>query len=138
MRTAAKVCERTLCICRDMSVFKFADEFALVFFASIAKEFECIFFGDIGTLDFFFALCEFQHFLFNFTKVRSCDLVFTRVNVVIEPVFNSRTDTEFHARIQFLERFGKEVSGTVPESVFAFRIIPFEKFNAAITFQRTR
>ena len=33
----------------------------------------------------------------------------TRVYIVIEPVFDSRADTEFHAGIKFLESFGKQM-----------------------------
>ena len=58
--------------------------------------------------------------------------MFTRINVVIESVFDCRTDSEFHAGIKFLKSLGKQVGRTVPESMLSFRIIPFEKLDFSI------
>ncbi len=38
-----------LCICGDMSVLKFAYEFALVVFATVAEHLERVGFGNVGT-----------------------------------------------------------------------------------------
>ena len=58
------------------------------------------------------------------------------VYVVVEAVLDCRADTEFHSGIKFLESLGEKVGGGMPESMLAFRVIPFEKFDGSILIDR--
>ncbi len=54
------------------------------------------------------------------------------VDVVIESVFNRGADAELDAGEELLESFGEQVSGAVPEGVFAFGVVPFEKAEGSV------
>ena len=58
--------------------------------------------------------------------------MFARIDVVVESVFNGRADAELDSGEKLLKRFGEKVGRRVPESVFAFGVIPFEKFDCGI------
>ena len=77
-------------------------------------------------------LGEFQHLFLDFREIGRCESMFARVNVVIKSIFNCRTDAEFHSGVQFLECFCEQVGGRVPESVLAFRIVPFEELDCGV------
>jgi hypothetical protein len=106
---AAEVGEGSLCICGDMSVLKFAYEFALVVFATVAEHLERVGFGNVGTAYLFLFANKLHHLLLDFREVFRCDLVFSRVDVIIEAVFDCRADTELHAWIKLLKGFGEKV-----------------------------
>ena len=131
MRAAAEVGEITLRVRCDMAVLKFGDKFTLIYFAAIAEQFQGVGFGYIGAYNVFFLLGKLEHFFSIFPKSAEVNW-FSRIDVVVESVLDSRTDTEFHSGIKFLQSFGKEVSRTVPESVFAFGIVPFEQFEFGV------
>ena len=57
----------------------------------------------------------------------------SRIDIVIEAVFDSRADAEFHTGIEFLKSFRKKVSRAMPERMLAFGIFPFEEFNLCIS-----
>ena len=59
-----------------------------------------------------------------------------RIDVVVETVLDGGSDTELHAGIQLLQRLGQQVCRAVPESVLAFRIIPFEQFYPGVSLHR--
>ncbi len=54
------------------------------------------------------------------------------VDVVVESVFNCRADAEFHAGKEFLQGFGQQVGGAVPEGVLAFGVVPFEQLEGGV------
>ncbi len=58
------------------------------------------------------------------------------IDVIIEAVLYGRTDAEFHSRVELLKSLGKEVGRTMPEGVFTFRVVPFEKFHVGILSDR--
>lgn len=60
------------------------------------------------------------------------------VNIVIESVLDSRTDAEFHIGEELLKSLGEQVSRTVPESMLAFGVIPFEEPEGSILLNRAR
>ena len=115
-----------------MSVLKFADEFALVGLVAVAKHLECIRLGDVFADDGFLACYEFLHLLLDLREVFGGDLVFSRIDVVVESVFDGRSDTELYAGVQFLKGFGEEVGRRVPESVLAFGVVPFEELDGGV------
>ena len=79
---------------------------------------------------------QFQQPLLDLGEVLVGDLVLARIDVVVETVLDGGTDTELHAGIQFLQRLGQQVCRAVPESVLAFRIIPFEQFYPGVSLHR--
>ena len=115
-----------------MSVLEFGYQFALVFLAAVAEHFKRVGLGDVGADNGFLAACQFQHFFLDTRKIFGCQLMFARVDVIIEAVFNGRTDTEFHAGVQFLKRLGQQVRRRVPESMLALGVVPFEKLQRGI------
>ena len=126
--TAAQVGERTLGVGGYVAVLKFADKLALVLLVAVAKHFHRIGFGYVGSDNRLFLLSELNHLGFDFGEVGGCYGVTVGVDVVVESVFNGRSYTELHARVELLESFGEKVGRTVPESVLAFRVIPLEEF----------
>ena len=128
MRTAAKVGEIALCIGCNVTVLEFGDQLTFICFATVPEHFECIGLGDIGTHNLLVLLGKFKHFCFDSREIGCCDGMAVGVDVVIKAVLNSRTDTELNAGEKFLQRLCKEVCRTVPESMFAFIVIPLEQF----------
>ena len=126
MGTTAQIGKRTLGVSGDMSVLKLTDQFTLIDLASVAEHLEGILLGDVGATDLLLALGELEHFLLDLGKVLGCDLVFSRINIIIETCLYGRTDAEFHSGIKFLECFCEKMGRRMPESMLAFGIIPFE------------
>ena len=133
VRTTAKVGVVALGVCRDMSIFEFFNEFILVALTSVAKELQSICLGNVLTHQCFLALHEFLHFLLNLWEIRIRKLHSLRWHhVVVESVFNSRTNTELSAWIEFLKSFCHEVGRSVPESMLSFFIVPLVKHEVCI------
>ena len=137
VRTAAKVGKRTLRIGGDVAVFKLGDKFALIFLVAVAEELQSVVLRYVGTHYCLVLLGKLKHLGFDFCEIVGCELVVTRVDIVVETILNGRADTELHAGIQLLQRLGKEVSRAVPECVLAFGVFPFEKFDSRIGVDRT-
>ena len=115
-----------------MTILELANEFALVLLAAVAEELESVVLGYVGTYNLLLLTGEFKHLLLNLGEVGSGDGVLSGVDIIVETVFDSRTDTEFHTGIQFLECFGEKVCRAVPEGVLAFSIVPFEQFDISV------
>ncbi len=124
VRAAAEVGKRALRIGGDVAVLQLGDELALVFLATVAEELEGVGLRDVSAHDGLLLLGQLEHLLLDFGEVGRGELVVTRVDVVIETVFDSGTDAELHAGIQLLESFGKQVGRRVPEGVLAFGVLP--------------
>ncbi len=92
-----------------MAVFEFADELAFIFFTTVAKQFERVGFCYVGTYDGIFLLGEFEHLLFDAWEVSCGDSVLTRIDVIIESVFDGRADAELDTGEKLLESFGEKV-----------------------------
>ena len=138
VRTAAEVGEITLSVSGNGAVFQLADKLAFIRLAPIAESLQRIGFADFATHDVLFAPCQFQHLVFNAFEVLVGDFVVARVDVVVETIFNGRTDAEFHAREEFLKRFGEQMGRRMPEGVFALFILPFEKLYRGVLLHRSR
>ena len=128
MRTAAKVGEVALCICSDMTVLKFGDQLTFICFATVPEHFECIGLGDVSAYNLLILLGKFKHLGLDSREIGRRDGMAVGVDIVIEAVFDSRSDTEFHTGEKFLQRLSEEVGRTVPESMLAFIVIPLEQF----------
>ena len=99
VRTTAQVGKRPLRIGCDLTVFQFADKFCFIFFASVTEHFQGICLRNVLTFDFLFLRYQFEHFCFDSREITFFDCCFTRIHIVVEPVFNSRSDTELDAGI---------------------------------------
>ena len=104
---------------------------------AVAEELEGVGLRDVGAFDFALFLGEFEHLFLDFLEVGRSQLVVTRVDVIVETVFDGRADAEFDTGIKLLKRFGEKVCRAVPESVFAFGVIPFEELEAGVFADRT-
>ena len=109
MRTTAEVGKRALSVCGNMAIFELTDKFALILLAAIAEHLESVGLRDIGANDLLLIASEFEHFSLDFGEILGCNLIFSRVDIVIEPGFDGGADTELHAGIQFLEGFSQKV-----------------------------
>ena len=137
VRTTTKVSKCTLGISRNVSVFQFRNQFTFICFATVTKHFQSIRFCDAFS-DYVFFLCsQFQHFSFNGRKVAFFNYRFTRIHIIVESVFNSRSDTKLDTRIKFLQSFRQQVCTCMPECMLTFFIIPFIKNEISIFINRT-
>ncbi len=109
MRTATEVGKRALSVSGDMTVFKFAYKLALVGLASVTEHAECILLGNISADDILFPGYEFHHLLLDFREIIGSNLMLAGSDIVIEPVFDCGTDTEFHPGIKLLKCLGKKM-----------------------------
>ena len=132
MRATAQVGKCALRIGGDSSVFKFADEFDLILFAAFAKHVEGIGFGNFFPYDGVFVTGQLEHLGLDGGEIGSGNGSFARVYIVVETIFNSRTDTEFDTGIELLQGLGQQVSRRVPKGMLAFGIVPFEEFDGRI------
>ena len=98
VRTTAQVGKGTLCISSDMSVFQFGYKLTLVCFATLSEHFQGVGFRNIFSDYRFFLGGQFCHLL-DSRQVRLFNRSFSRIDIVIETVFDSRTDTKLNARI---------------------------------------
>ena len=138
VRTATKVCKRTLCIESDCTIFEVRYQLTFERFTTFFKHFQGISFRDVLTNHRFFLSYKLCHFLFDGSKVRFFnDGASGRHNIIVEAIFNSRTNTKLNAWIQLLQSFSHQVSRCMPEGMFSLSIIPFVQFNATIFSDRT-
>ena len=86
---------------------------------------------------FFLLGSQFSHFLFNGRQVTFLNHSLTRIYIIIESVFDSRTDTELNARIQFLQCLSQQVCTCMPEGMLSLFVFPFIKNEVCIFVDRT-
>ena len=130
--TTAQVGERALCVGGDVSVLKFGYELTLVLLATVAKHFQRIRLGDVSAYDWLFLLSEFKHFFLDLGEFGGCELVLSRVDVIIEAVLDCRAYAEFHSGIQLLESLSEKVGRRMPERVLPLRVVPFVELEGGI------
>ena len=109
MRTTTQIGKCTLCISCNLTVFQFIDQLNFILFASVAKHLQSISLGNICTNNSFFLCYQFHHLGFDSSKITVFNNSFTRIYVIVESIFNGRTDTEFNARVQLLQSFSHQV-----------------------------
>ena len=137
MWSPAKIGKRTLSIRSDMTIFQFGNQFTFISFSTITKHFQCIRLCYIRTNHGFLLCDQFSHFSFNSRQISLFNNSLSRVNIIIETIFNSRTYTKLYSRIEFLQRFCQQVRTRMPESVLPLFIFPFIKYYRSIFFNRT-
>ena len=137
MRTAAEVGEGTVGVERNRSVLQVAYKFALVLVALLGELRESVGFRHLRAHHRLLVAGQFDHLRLDFRKVRFENRR-RRIDVVVESLLDSRTDTELDARVESLQSLGEQVRRRVPESVLALGIVPFEEFNRGILLDRTR
>ncbi len=137
VRTTAQVGECTLRIGGDMSVFQFGNQFALIGFSTVAELLQRIRFRNVFSYYGLFLGCQFRHFRFDSRQVRLFDCCFARIYIIVESVFDGRTDTELDARIELLQSFGQQVGAGVPEGMLSLFVFPLVEHKLCILFDRT-
>ena len=105
VRTLTQIGEITLRIGGDMTVLQLGDQFAFITLSFVAEGLQGIFFGDRTFLKLLFLGAQLHHLVLNGCKTGVVDHhALRRHHIVIEPVLDSRTDTELNTRIQLLQR----------------------------------
>ena len=133
VRTAAEVGECTLRVGGDIAIFEVGNEFVFVVLPLVAKELESIVLRDGSAHHILLLLLKLHHLLFNLGKVVLADgHSFGRHHIVVETIFNGRTDAKLGAGPKFLHRFGHKVGRRVPEGVLAFCIVPLVECDGGI------
>ena len=111
MRAAAQVGEGAILVKGDGAVLQVADQLAFVRIAFFSIGLEGIRLGDVRTDEGLAAAGQLKHLVFNFLEVCFHELPVAQVHIVVEPVFDGRTDAETDARIERFERLGHQVAG---------------------------
>ena len=133
MGTTAEVGECALGVGGDMAVLQVVDEFILIVLATFAKELQGVSLADVLADEFFLTLGQFLHLCFNLGKVRlTDDNALRRHHIVIESVFDGRTNAELCTGIKCLQGFSHQVGTRMPEGVLALCILPFVQHNVRI------
>ena len=126
MRATAQVGEVTLGISGDVTVFQVIDEFALQGLALVAEELQRIGLADVGADNSLIFLCEFSHLFLNLGEVCIGQGGAASVDVIVETILHSGTNTELYVGIQLLKGLGQQVCRCVPEGVFALGVLPLK------------
>ncbi len=110
VRSFAEVRKIALCIGGYMSVLEVRDQFAFIALSLVGEGFEGVLFGDGLFHQLFFLGSQFHHFGFDGGEVGVFDHdAFGGHDVIVEAVFDSRTDTELDTGIELLQGFRHEV-----------------------------
>ena len=110
MRSAAQIGEVAVLIEGNLAVLEFIDQLNLVLVTFLRKIFEGISLGHMRAFESLLAVREFHHLLLDSREIRISKLSVTKVNVIIESVFNSRSDAELDTRIKGFECLCHKVS----------------------------
>ena len=133
VRTATQIRESALGVGRDVTVFQVGNELVLIRLPLVAEELQRIALGDVATHKGLLALHQLHHLLFDVGEDRLADHhALSGHDVVVESVFNGRTDTELSAGIELLQGLGHKVGGSVPEGVLALFVLPLVKLDGGI------
>ena len=138
MGATAEVGEGALGVGCYVAVFELADELAFIGLAAVAEHCQGVGFRDVGAHNGLLFAGELKHFLFDFWEIGVGDGVLSRVDVVVEAVFDSRADAEFNSGIELLKSFGEKVGRAVPESMFTFGVFPLEEFQGGVVVDGAR
>ena len=136
VRTTAKISKSSLRIGSNMTVFQFGYQFAFVGFTTITKHFQSIGFCNVCTNHSLFLCHQLCHFSFNSRQISFFDHSFTRINIIVKTILNSRPNTKLYAWIKFLQCLCQQVSTCMPESMFTFLVLPFIKYDRSIFINR--
>ena len=139
VRTATKVGESTLCICRNGTVFQvLLDVLTLVCLSVIGKLLQCIGLADLLAHHRLVLLGEFHHLCLNLREIVLADgnAVFWH-HIIKESVFHSRSETELDTRIQLLQRLCQQVGGSVPEGMLTLFVVKLIEGNRCVLHNRT-
>ncbi len=133
MRTTAEVGERTLCVGGDVTIFEVVDKLTLIVLSPFGELLQSIFFGDGCTHELLFACHELLHLLLNLLEVSIFEgYAFGWIDIVVEAILDSRTNTELDTWPKLLECLCHQVRRGVPESVFSFGIVPLVEHEGSI------
>ena len=137
VRATAQVGKCTLRISCDVAVFQFGNQLAFISFSTVTKHLQSICLGNVLSDNRFFLSHQFSHLFLNGRQVSFLDSRFTRVHIIVETVFDSRTYTELDARIEFLQSFGQQVGTGMPKGMLTLLILPFIKNHFSVLHDRT-
>ena len=99
VRATAQIRKSTLRISSNVTILQFRDQFTFISFSTITEFCQCIRFWNTFSHNSFFLCYQFCHFSLNHRKVRFFNSSLTRIHIIVETVFNGRTNTELNTRI---------------------------------------
>ena len=136
MRSAAEIGKTSVLVEGNLAVLQFVNQFNLVFVPLLIEIFESIRLCHVSALERLPGMGELEHLLLDGREIIVGKDLVTKVDVIVESVLKSRSDSELHARIKGLEGLCHEMRRRMPENVLSFRIIPFEQPDAAVLHNR--
>ena len=138
MRSTAEVGVATLCVFGDFAVFEFRNKFGFVVIFFVSKKFESVALANFFTFKRFVFACYLHHSFFNSGEIFVGNyLAVRKFHIVVETVFEGRTNTEFCARVETFQSLCHNVCCRMAECVAAFLIVPFVKNESAVLCNRT-
>ena len=137
VRSAAEVRERAVGVERDGAVLEVRDQFDLVLVALFGEGRQRLGLGDFAADQRLLVAGQLRHLVLDGRQVGLGD-GHRRIHVVVESVFDGRSDAELDARVERLEGLGQQVRRGVPESVLALFVVPFVESDRSVGFDRAR
>ena len=134
MRATAEVGEVALGIGGDGTVFQvLVNVLALEGLTCCAKQLQGISLGHFLAHHGFLLGSQFLHLLFDGGEITLADLLAVgQQHIIVETVFDGRTEAELDARIEFLQRLGQQMGTGVPEGVLALLILKFVEHKLSV------
>ena len=136
VRSPAEVCEIAAAVETYGTVFQVVDELDLVFVTFFSEGLEGVCLGHVFAYKCFLCPCKLHHLVFYGLEVSLGNLASLKINIVVESVFKSRSNSEFHTRIEVLKGLGHKVCRRMPENSLRLLGIPFMECDGAIFVKR--
>ena len=138
MRTAAEIHVVALTVQRNRFTGRNGfNDLGFVVFADRLEELDRFITVHFFTLDLQIALDDLIHFLFDFGQIFKRQRMRHR-EVIIETVFNNRSDCDLSVREQFLDCLRHQMGGRVTDNLKAFRILVRDDSYCAVFSNRSR
>ncbi len=118
VRSTAEICEITLFITGNITVFQSVDQIQLIFI--ILEHFLCFFLGNFLTDNFLTGFADLFHFLFDLFNIFITDDIISKIHIIIEPFRYNRSYPEFSLWIQMLDRLCHHMGAGMVECLQLF------------------
>ena len=129
MRTAAEIGKVSLCVAGDngLVLVHTLDQIDLI--GIVFETFESFRFGEFVADDILSGLGAFLHFLFDRSQIIFGDDFIAEIDIIVETVFDDRSDPEFRTRIQMGNSLCQQVSTTMVQRVEMFIFFDVDHFS---------
>ena len=124
MSSTTQVGKGSMVTKRNGSVFEVADEFGFIGIIFLCVKGQGFGFGGRTHGKFVFFSGDFQYAIFNFLEIGIGYFMFAKINIIVKSSFDGRTNRQFDAAVDFLQRLRQYVRGGVPKRFFAIGVVP--------------